>query len=294
LLFARALWGACWSIIRAEGLVTSLATARADRRGRTLAVYHAISRLGAGGGVLLGGLLVDWMGLAPTFLIFAAITAAGALVVPRSPTRESPRNEPPSPPAQAKPNRRTTTILLLTSGLSVLMAQSMVAALTGRLVAERIADPVSPVVGAASLTGILLALREAGNLIAGPVAGTAGDRLGRGMLLTLVCSAQAIAVAFLPVALGPHLLAFLLAFVLFIGSGAYVTIIAVAGDAAPERGRALFMSRFTSSTDLGGALGPIVGYAVYAELGIGWAAAMAAGLFLLAPVLRVVSAVAYR
>ena len=90
------------------------------------------------------------------------------------------------------------------------------------------------------------------------------------------------------------MLAGLLAFLLFVGSGAYVTVIALAGDAAPEHRRALFMSRFASSTDLGSALGPIVGYAVYAELGIGWATAMAAGLFLLAPVLKILSAATER
>ena len=70
LLCARMLWGACWSVLRVEGYLSALEHASDRNRGRIFAVFHAVARLGQGGGLLIGGFLSDLIGIPWTFLLF--------------------------------------------------------------------------------------------------------------------------------------------------------------------------------------------------------------------------------
>jgi len=63
LLAARILWGGCWSILRVEGYLAALNLATDRNRGKIIAIYQAIIRSGAGGGVLIGGFLCDLAGI---------------------------------------------------------------------------------------------------------------------------------------------------------------------------------------------------------------------------------------
>jgi MFS family permease len=96
-----------------------------------------------------------------------------------------------------------------------------------------------------------------------------------------------LAVGLLPVVRSAGLLLGLIAVFLFTSSAGFVTALALAGDRAPLTGRALFMSRYTSATDLGSALGPMIGYGLYASVGLGWAAGFSVAL--LVPLLLVLA-----
>ena len=291
LLPARALWGACWSVIRAEGLLATMASSHAGNRGRAFAVYNAVSRLGAAGGVLLGGLLVDAAGLAPTFLVFGAITAGSAALVARR--RETAGTRAPSTralrppsgtPAARGPSVRIARLpagapALWGAGLALVMVQAMVRSLTGRLVVDVILPGTGLAVGAATLTGVLLTLPELGNLLAGPAAGMLSDRIGRAGVLLGLLVLQGVLVGLVALLRSSALVTGPLGLLLFTGSAGFVTALALAGDSAPVVGRGLFLSRFTSFTDLGSALGPMVGFALY-EVG-GLPAVAAASLVVL-------------
>jgi MFS family permease len=134
--------------------------------------------------------------------------------------------------------------------------------------ARRDAAGAAAPLAVASLTGLLLGLRRVVTTVCSPLAGAAADRVGRrlvalggaaasaGGLLVLV-SAGSTAAIVLGVAL--------------VSAGESVIQPAVAawvGDAAPARLRGAVMGVFAAISDLGGALGPLVAYALAAVAGL--------------------------
>lgn len=306
LLAARLAWGACWSLLRVEGYLAALAISTKRTRGRIFAVYQAVTRIGQGGGVLIGGFLTDTIGIAPTFLIFGLGTLSGVVLLTKAPRgpRTMPavaskggeeRNTIPavSTPV-AVPDPFDTVRSKFKSSLSVLfsflarhplplwvcaltltMTEQMVANLTGRLVAERIGPILPPSLGITSLTGLLLGFRSFGALVLSPLTGLAGDRFGRRSLLAILISLQACFIGGIAFFRTWPLLVICMLLQFASGIAVYLLIYTLAGDLAPHSDRALHMSRFSTFLDLGTSLGPIVGFAIYASYGFVWVTVLA-------------------
>ncbi len=270
LLAARLAWGACWSLFRVEGYLAALAISSRQTRGRIFAVYQAITRIGQGGGVLIGGLLVDTIGIPSTFFIFGCATLSGLLLLWKAPQRN-----PITPNSVFASEQGKSLLGLWGCALALTMTEEMIANLTGRLVADRI-GPILPLsLGVTSLTGLLLGFRSFGTLILGPLAGMIGDRFGRKRLLMVLIALQAGCIggiAFCP-AWPLMVTCLLLQFAASIG--VRLLLYTLAGDLAPHRDGALHLSRFSTFLDLGTAAGPIVGFALYSGFGFFWVAMLA-------------------
>jgi MFS family permease len=161
------------------------------------------------------------------------------------------------------------------SALTLTLIDQLVANLTGRLVAERIASILPPSLGVTGLTGLLLGFRSFGALILSPLAGLAGDRFGRVSLLSVVVILQAGFIAGIAFFRTWPLLVVCLLLQFAAGIVIYLLISTIAGDLAPESTRALHMSRFSTFHDLGTSLGPVLGFAIYSRCGIVWVAVLA-------------------
>jgi MFS family permease len=301
LLAARLAWGACWSLFRVEGYLAALAISTNRTRGRIFAVYQAVTRIGQGGGVLIGGFLTDTIGIAPTFVIFGVGTLSGVILLTKAPRRartipsvSAEGNEEGSTvisvatpsagldPSDTVRSRLKSTLSVLFSflqrqpltlwgcALSLTMTEQMVANLTGRLVAERIGPILPPSLGITSLTGLLLGFRSFGALFLSPLTGLVGDRFGRRPLLAVLLSLQACFIAGIAFLRTGQLLVICMLLQLASGIAVYLLISTLAGDLAPHSGRALHMSRFSTFADLGTSLGPIIGFAIYARYGFIW------------------------
>ena len=279
LLVARIAWGACWSLFRVEGYVSALVLASDRNRGRIFAVYQAITRVGQGGGVLIGGFLSDLMGIPRTFLLFSICTFCGLYFVLKAPTQGPEPDAERAPHSSAQRDQKTSLRKNTPSGLrqwplglwgcalAVTMTEEMIANLTGRFVAERIGPAVPIMVGIASLTGLLLSFRSFGSLFLGPLAGFISDRFGRKRLMTALVVLQCIFIAGIAFLNRWQLLVACLLLQFACGISARLMIYTMAGDMAPENGRALHMSRFSTFVDLGTALGPATAFALYANHG---------------------------
>ncbi len=79
LLLMRIIWGSCWSVFRAEGYINALALSGGHNRGKVIAAYQTITRVGSGGGVLIGGFLSDLIGIPETFILYGIITISGLI-----------------------------------------------------------------------------------------------------------------------------------------------------------------------------------------------------------------------
>jgi MFS family permease len=270
LLAARLAWGACWSLFRVEGYLAALALSSRRTRGRIFAVYQAITRIGQGGGALIGGLLVDTIGIPSTFFIFGCATLSGLLLL-----WKAPRRNPETPTCATSARRGKPLIGLWGCALALTMTEQMVANLTGRLVADRV-GPILPLsLGVTSLTGLLLGFRSFATLILGPLAGMIGDRFGRRRLLMILIALQACCIGGITFSRTWPLLVTCLLLQFAAGMGVHLLLYTLAGDLAPHRDGALHVSRFSTFLDLGTAAGPIVGFALYAGFGFFWVAMLA-------------------
>nr|MQY76752.1 MFS transporter [Spirochaeta sp.] len=252
LLAARILWGGCWSILRVEGYLAALNLATDRNRGKIIAIYQAITRSGAGGGVLIGGFLCDLVGIKPTFLLFSLISFCGVFLVFPAYRKQNAVIQPAEKIHKpvGKPHVGKTEYSLWLCALTISMVEQMIANLTGRLVADRIAPALPFYLGAASLTGLLLSVRIAGTLLFGPFLGILSDKVGRKHLLFATASLQIIALLLLIMTNHWLLLILSLALHFIAAVGSRLSIYILAGDRAPRENQALFMSRFSTFSDM--------------------------------------------
>lgn len=313
LLAGRVLWGACWSVLRVEGYLSALAVSNSSTRGRIFGLYQAATRLGQGGGALIGGLLADLIGIPRVFVLFGLCTFLGlplVLALPRSappPARATAGSEAmPAAPMPAEPTAaapvpaaptlarcrdgegtlqpallarlRRQPLALWAAALALPMVEQIGANLVGRLAADRIGPALAAqggAIGVASLTGLLLSFRSIGSLGLSPVAGWLGDRLGRQPLLFALIGLQLGTFAALALLRPWALLVGTLLLQLACGTSAYLLIHTLAGDRLPVANTALHLSRFTTFVDVGTALGPMAAFALYARFGFSAVAVLA-------------------
>jgi len=289
LLAGRLLWGACWSVLRVEGYLSALAVSSAASRGRIFGLHQAATRLGQGGGALIGGLLSDLIGLPRVFLLFGACTFVGLPLVLALPRRGAggggappvgPRRAPAAPSAVRGsaaalqpgliPRLRSQPLPLWAAALTVTMVEQMGAILVGRLAADRIGPALEAsgaLNGVASLTGLMLGFRSFGSLALAPAAGWLGDRLGRRPMLLGLIGLQTGTFAALAVFRPWPLLVAALLLQLVCGNAAHLLVHTLAGDCAPSAGAAMHLSRFSTFVDVGTALGPMAAFALYSRFG---------------------------
>ena len=301
LLLARILWGICFSFLRLGGLLTVLEESTDRNRGMLIGLFNSIWRTGSLIGVVLGSILTDIIGHRTTFLLFAAASAFGLLLVPllagaRVSTplpNPNERVQEPSKPVAANAVERNWQRLfwrftvadlpvenhnvrlpLLIVGLAKFAngfaAQGLVGATLGFYLRSHIGDETQIVgitLGVTTITGLLLGSRFLTDLMA-ILLGHISDRLGRHFLV-YIASPASIALLFLlaysPVAAIPIAT---LPLLFLAGTAVSVTLDASAGDLAPRERRAQVMGRYTTWADLGSASGPLLGFAAVSAVGL--------------------------
>ncbi|MCM3716465.1 MFS transporter [Alkalihalobacillus oceani] len=73
----RALWGVAWSFFRIGGLSIVAVHADKEHRGRSMGLYNGLYRTGSLMGMLIGGLLVPFIGLSTVAIGFGLLTLLG-------------------------------------------------------------------------------------------------------------------------------------------------------------------------------------------------------------------------
>ena len=280
LLAARMVWGACWSVLRIEGYLSVLDVSTARNRGKIFALYQVLLRGGSGGGVLLGGFLSDLVGVRQTFLLYCVVSALGAPLVLRAPL---------GAPAGSNSRQQKTPklsidrshIFLWICALGIALVDQMLSNLTGRIAADRIMPGLPYLMGVASLTGLLLSFKSVLSFVIAPLAGLIGDRFGRSRFLLILTLFQIAVVAALAVRTQWLVTILVLVTQFMIAIAARLIVYSMAGDSAVSEARAIYMSRFSTFTDLGTAVGPILGFGLYASIGFAGVAATAIAILVL-------------
>lgn len=301
-LFAgRVLWGISWSLINVGGYTMILDRSSTADRGRMTGLYQMAFMLGLTISPILGGTLTDSLGFQAAVRICALVSGLGFVVALIALPETRPRQEAIRHPFarglfQRRPSDpsgtpRRVDWRILASGyiyLVVLFVNSGVLMSTIGLYLEQRWGANIPIgataVGVASLGGLLLALRSALGIVAGPVAGIISDRVGnrwpvvRGglllgsggfVVLALLSSVGAVPVGVALVSLGTGALA--------------TTVIALVGDLAEARRQSLVMGGIATAGDIGSALGPVFAFGLAFAFDLRWvylacALALASGL----------------
>lgn len=280
LIAMRALWGLCWSFLRLGGMAAVLADSPAGRRGRLMGLFTGIFRLGSLVGVVAGGFLADHLGFATTALLFAGATAAGAVIGSLPPAvggRWGPPTRDAAPgPATAGAHRHWIPATgpewaaSLSAATLHMVVSGIVTSTLGLLVKERLGTQIGVgpwLLGAATVTGLVMGSRWVIDLAIGPALGHWADHRGRGAVLGAATTALILGLLGLMQAAGLLPLALAAVVVFVAGTGAATVLDAWAGDLA-GRSPGRFLPAYNTWLDFGAATGPVLGYYLAARLGL--------------------------
>ncbi len=264
LLVLRMVWGLCWSFIRHTGVMTTIGIAGSERAGRLMGIYVGLLQAGFVAGTFVAGLLFDGTGFRTTFLLAAAMSLAAVPTAVLSSRRSqvSMRG-----PRIGYGQSNIGMLSLAIRGFIVsLVGSGLIMSTLGFLLRNHFGDAVSVgavVIGVTTVNGTLLAAQHLINGIGSPLFGILIDRHGLLRAQYVGFAASGAALLALAVFQSTSLLVPLV--IVFFVSAA-VSRLAVESQAAVAGPRAY--SGLANATDLGSAVGPVLGW-----VGIGLAQA---------------------
>jgi len=297
LLAARALWGLAWTLLAVAAYGMILDVTDEENRGQLTGIYASYSYFGGSLGMLLGGLLVDWLAFSRAMIILgicSCLGLLGALTLPHLP----PRQRAPSLSAGRSGSPTVARLRLALASLRrwdarvwVIVALNfahrfffagMFYSTFGLYLQEMVGERahLGPrLIGIASLTSSLLFLRNVITIVAAPGLGLVSDRLQERPHVLLVGELVGIA-ALVSFALGRS--AWFIGVGVLLAAVAYGVVpsllIAWLGDLTKVGTRGRFIGLHQTAGDLGSGLGPLFAYFLLSLWGIRTVYALGAGL----------------
>ena len=248
--FGRALFG-----VAQHAYVAGVAAV--GRRGRSIALFGGLNRIGRFFGPLAGGILAASFGLRSTFLAFGAmnvlVLAAVAAFVPTTPGHSS-ASEPVLNWSRVRATLKERYRILAAAGGGQLLAQTIRAG-RGAVIPLYAADVIGLDVRA---IGLIVSLASAVDMSLFYPAGWIMDHLGRKRAIVPSFLIQAVGMALIPLTSSFGTLLGAAALVGFgngIGSGSMMTL---GADLAPKETRGEFLGLWRLVGDGGHTLGPII------------------------------------
>lgn len=285
-LIARLLWGISWSGLR-QGGYQAIWTGEASQKGRLSGLLWGLIRLGSAIGVMIGGYLFDRSGYS-TAILFVIVTAVLAVPIsllfrwgevhqPVIKDKEE-SSEKKAEPVQHSSDggwisawERPLQRWLVVAGFFQYLLSGVVVSTTAVFLDQRLGGETGVLwmgFGIATLTGAMHGVRWITDLSLGPAVGALSDRIGQAKTAAVVV---AILVAGLMGALFLQpLFAILCLFIVLLCDGAlHIVMSAAASGVAITTARPhAFVGVFTTVTDGGSALGPLVAYSLVTAVGL--------------------------
>jgi len=285
-LVLRALWGVAWTLIAVAGYTMVLNAGDETTHGRYAGSHYSLSFFGGSLGAMLGGIMVDSIGLPPSMLVLGACTAAACLLALALPDIK-PRARA-APDAQARPSLRLLArtawqglsnlegrlwlIVWLNFGHRFFFA-GVFYSLFGLYLRGSLGDSLrlgGLAVGIASLSATMLFVRNLVSVLISPTMGYLSDKLGdRRLVLLLGQVAGVLGLAVLALTFSP-LLMLISVLLVAVGFGLVPSmLLAWMGDLS-DRQRGPLVGGFQTMGDLGSGLAPLIAYSLVQWMGIRW------------------------
>jgi len=299
LLALRALWGVSWALLVVAANTLVLQVSSGANRGRNNGIYTPYSFFGGSLGAILGGVLVDHLGFQSAMTILGALTGAGCLLALSLPHIAAPARQEPSTAMAARPNWSSAVLSLRHADPRILLAMATTLlhrlffagvfyATFGYFLKWRFPQGIGLgawLLGGATLTSVLLWLKDLVTVSVGPPLGRLSDRLNdRPLVLVLGLGAGVAGLLTLAVAHGAALLLLGVALVAIAYGILPPILISWLGDLTPPHERSGILGIFQAIGDLGSGLGPLFAYRLVQAIDIGIVYVVCAALLaLLAP-----------
>ncbi len=289
LIVLRALWGLAWTFLRLGAYFTVLTTADDSSQGRAMGMYNGLMRTGSLFGMLLGGVLADTWGTGLTCAFFASVSVLAVpliwFAVPRNAKGMAEEAAAGEDGYSFFSHWKVLSVLLIGTAVAFVY-QGMLISTLSYLVKIRIPAGLDlgwALVGAASLGGVLQAVRWSWEPFLAPFFGWLSDHPRAGRKKTFIVSSLigAALFAFLPADMG--LLPWLLLLLLLQVTATALTTAgdAVAADTAVRSGAKIkVITAYSVLTDVGAAAGPAAAFALN-QYSSPWASCRLASLLLL-------------
>lgn len=289
LIVLRALWGLAWTFLRLGAYFTVLTTADDSSQGRAMGMYNGLMRTGSLFGMLLGGVLADTWSTGLTCAFFASVSVLAVpliwFAVPRNAKGMAEEAAAGEDGYSLFSHWKVLSVLLIGTAVAFVY-QGMLISTLSYLVKIRIPAGLDlgwALVGAASLGGVLQAVRWSWEPFLAPFFGWLSDHPRAGRKKTFIVSSLigAALFAFLPADMG--LLPWLLLLLLLQVTATALTTAgdAVAADTAVRSGAKIkVITAYSVLTDVGAAAGPTAAFALN-QYSSPWASCRLASLLLL-------------
>ena len=266
LLFARLLWGTCWSVLRLVSQWVASEQSTSENLGFNLSSNVSVIRIGSIGGAVFGGILSDYLGYGVAFTIFGVFTLIGFAAWIRKSTYMDKEKTITSGRDLSGFTHvlRDSRVLVLSvaSMFGGLVFSGLIGATVGHFLRHRYGlefDIVSITFGVATITGFALGLKSFAEVLVGPFGGYFSDRYGR--YKSLVISAALTSIGLFILGFSSTLLVtFTVLLLVFItGVMLMMQLLSLVGMAVNEESRSQVFSVFNTFQDFGSALGPLIG-----------------------------------
>ncbi|WP_040983281.1 MFS transporter [Oceanobacillus jeddahense] len=280
LLLARILWGIAWSFVKLGGMLTVVTFSTEKTRGRYMGMYNGLWGLGGLVGMLAGGFLVDQLSIPFVTTLFAlAAVAVFPFIVKLVPKNNKNVEENQLAPSRTVPGKKKRTILqpyivlvIITGGTMGFITMGIFNATLSPLIEQSYHGHWSLfgiVIGAATLSGIIQAIRWAWDPFFAPVIGSFVDKQKHKynwILAPLLLGS----VAFLIIGYVESFIVLLIVIMFFqVVTTSFLTITdTLAGDAAAITDPVKMMTMHTVAVDLGAAVGPLLSFIIIDLYGI--------------------------
>lgn len=268
-LILRCLWGIAWSLLKIGGMSTAVYYSTDQNRGQTIGLYNGFYRIGSLVGMLIGGIIVPFIGFSITAIIFGVISLLGIplvwFTVARSINQEASEQK---VRITAKPNFFSSlinkrTILIIVSGfiVSLLFQGIFVSVLSTALELNygTIITIFSTTIAVTALAGIIQALRWMWEPFLARAIGAWTDGL-TGRVTIYIFSLLFGAISFILLGLKMNIIVWSIVCIMVMLAATAVTTVndALASDIAKSTSVISFITLYSIVLDLGSALGPII------------------------------------
>jgi len=275
LLIARCLWGIAWSFFRIGGYLTILSSGHPEMRGQSVGLYNGLWGLGTLFGMLFGGFLAELIGIQTVTTLFSILAASSIPFIIRfiENTKAQEHTTQMKKKKESSIWKSSVIVSAFVTGLIVaFVVYGVFASTLSKLIEMQMNNPLIVLglsIGAGSITGIVQALRTGWDPFLAPYLGRYSDqKCGRIPILIIALLAAAICLGLfslkLPMAL---FIAVLLLFQLT--TTVLITMSdSIAADLAAGPVQVSVIAFYTLFSDIGAALGPLLGFVMIDVLGI--------------------------
>ncbi len=255
-LLARIGWGIAYSLLRQAGIMRVVSCSSEKDLAEQMGYFTGINALWRTSGLFLGALCHDVLGFAATF-IGLGILSLLSLPLGRQSQKRRERTD---RHAGAGREQQGTWSFVCFGIVMGLVGGGMIFSTLGLVVKTHFGDTISVAgfaVGAATVTGFVMGMRQFMDGLGGPVFGALMDRMGRERAigwLFLSGSGLLFLVGFQSTLLG---LVALIILYFVCATALYTVLYALAGQSGPRA-----VASFATAMDLGMSIGPMIGWGI--------------------------------